>query len=217
MQVSCSKKGKVIILGDIPTGFDRNPFWYRKELELKMSCSYGPGRYDINYEEKGIDYPLPYVRWTEKRNMESFQNLLFKKIIDIGYLTTHEFDFDNAKDAFDLVVSKDKSFTGIALKYDIRNKPNKSKILTSKPEKIGKINISFIELEVMPKEIYCQISQKLKKLPELVFLQIQVLHLNVLLKSLSFSFVRQMKMMSWIIKPILFLSRHVMTLMDRMF
>ena len=138
------KKGKVIVLGAIPTGFDRNPFWYRKELELKMSCSYGPGRYDINYEEKGIDYPLPYVRWTEKRNMESFQNLLFKKIIDIGYLTTHEFDFDNAKDAFDLVVSKEKPFTGIALKYDIRNKPNKSKILTSKPEKIGKINISFI-------------------------------------------------------------------------
>ena len=109
-----------------------------------MSCSYGPGRYDINYEEKGIDYPLPYVRWTEKRNMESFQNLLFKKDIDIGYLTTHEFDFDNAKDAFDLVVSKDKPFTGIALKYDIHKKPNKSKILTSKTDKIGKINISFI-------------------------------------------------------------------------
>ena len=138
------KKGKVIILGAVPTGFDRDPFWYRKELELKMSCSYGPGRYDINYEEKGIDYPLPYVRWTEKRNMESFQNLLFKKNIDIGYLTTHEFDFDNAKDAFDLVVSKDKPFTGIALKYDINKKPNKSKILTSKTDKIGKINISFI-------------------------------------------------------------------------
>ena len=100
------KKGKVIVLGAVPTGFDRDPFWYRKELELKMSCSYGPGRYDINYEEKGIDYPLPYVRWTEKRNMGSFQNLLFKKNIDIGYLTTHEFDFENAKDAFDLVVSK---------------------------------------------------------------------------------------------------------------
>ena len=138
------KKGKVIVLGAVPTGFDRDPFWYRKELELKMSCSYGPGRYDINYEEKGIDYPLPYVRWTEKRNMGSFQNLLFKKNIDIGYLTTHEFDFENAKDAFDLVVSKSKPFTGIALKYDIHKKPNKSKILTSKTDLIGKINISFI-------------------------------------------------------------------------
>ena len=138
------KKGKVIILGDVPTGFERDPYWYHKELELKMSCSYGPGRYDINYEEKGIDYPLPYVRWTEKRNMQSFQNLLFKKIIDIGYLTTHEFDFDNAKDAFDLVVSKNEPYIGIALKYDIQKKPNKSKILTGKTDKLGKINISFI-------------------------------------------------------------------------
>ena len=76
--------------------------------------------------------------------MQSFQNLLFKKIIDIGYLTTHEFDFDNAKDAFDLVVSKNEPYIGIALKYDIQKKPNKSKILTGKTHKLGKINISFI-------------------------------------------------------------------------
>ena len=73
------KKGKVIVLGAVPTGFERDPYWYRKELELKMACSYGPGRYDLNYEEKGIDYPLPYVRWTEKRNMEAFQNLIATK------------------------------------------------------------------------------------------------------------------------------------------
>ena len=93
-------------------------FWYRKELELKMACSYGPGRYDIRYEEKGIDYPLPYVRWSEKRNMEAFQNLIAKDKININYLTTHEFNFDNAKEAFDLVISKSEPFTGIALKYN---------------------------------------------------------------------------------------------------
>ena len=80
------KKGKVVILGAVPTGFDRDPFWYRKELELKMACSYGPGRYDLNYEEKGIDYPYPYVRWTEKRNMEAFQNLISSGKINIDYL-----------------------------------------------------------------------------------------------------------------------------------
>ena len=138
------KKGKVIVLGAVPTGFERDPYWYRKELELKMACSYGPGRYDLNYEEKGIDYPLPYVRWTEKRNMEAFQNLIATKKIDIDYLTTHEFDFDNAKDAFDLVVSKAEPFTGIALKYNTEKKANKSKIATSKSEQLGKINISFI-------------------------------------------------------------------------
>jgi predicted dehydrogenase/threonine dehydrogenase-like Zn-dependent dehydrogenase len=138
------KKGKVVVLGAVPTGFDRDPFWYRKELELKMACSYGPGRYDLNYEEKGIDYPLPYVRWTEKRNMEAFQNLIATNRIDIGYLTTHEFEFENAKAAFDLVVSKEEPFTGIALKYDTDKTASKTKISTSEGEKLGKINISFI-------------------------------------------------------------------------
>lgn len=138
------KKGKVVVLGAVPTGFDRDPHWYRKELELKMACSYGPGRYDLNYEEKGIDYPLPYVRWTEKRNMEAFQHLIASNKIDIGYLTTHEFDFDNAKDAFDLVVSKSEPFTGIALKYNLNNSISKEKIVTNESSKLGKINISFI-------------------------------------------------------------------------
>ncbi len=138
------KKGKVVVLGAVPTGFDRDPYWYRKELELKMACSYGPGRYDLNYEEKGIDYPLPYVRWTEKRNMEAFQSLMATKRIDIGYLTTHEFEFDNAKDAFDLVVSKSEPFTGIALKYDTSKDISKTKIATSDTTKLGKVNISFI-------------------------------------------------------------------------
>ena len=138
------KKGKVVILGAVPTGFDRDPFWYRKELELKMACSYGPGRYDLNYEEKGIDYPYPYVRWTEKRNMEAFQNLISSGKINIDYLTTHEFEFDNAKAAFDLVVSKTEPFRGIALKYNIEKAANKDKILTGKIEQLRKINISFI-------------------------------------------------------------------------
>ena len=138
------KKGKVVVLGAVPTGFDRDPFWYRKELELKMACSYGPGRYDLNYEEKGIDYPLPYVRWTEKRNMEAFQLLIATKRINIDYLTTHEFQFDNAKAAFDLVVSKEEPFTGIALKYDTSKAAVKTKIATSQSNTLGKINISFI-------------------------------------------------------------------------
>ena len=138
------KKGKVVVLGAVPTGFDRNPYWYKKELELKMACSYGPGRYDLNYEEKGVDYPLPYVRWTEKRNMAAFQNLIATKRIDIAYLTTHEFEFNNAKAAFDLVVSKEEPYTGIALRYNANKTISKTKIPTSIGEKIGKVNISFI-------------------------------------------------------------------------
>ena len=110
-----------------------------------MACSYGPGRYDLNYEEKGIDYPVAYVRWTEKRNMEAFQQLISKNSINIDYLTTHEFDFENAKNAFDLVVNKTEPFIGIALKYDFNKSHLSQKILTNKPsENISDVKISFI-------------------------------------------------------------------------
>lgn len=138
------KKGKVVVLGIVPTGFERDPHWYRKELDLKMACSYGPGRYDLDYEEKGNDYPLPYVRWTENRNMMAFQELLEKKRINIDYLTTHEFPFDDATKAFDLVVNKTEPYTGIALKYDVNKVQNKVKIMTSDSKPEGEINISFI-------------------------------------------------------------------------
>ena len=140
------KKAKVVALGVIPTGFDRDPFWYRKELTLEMSCSYGPGRYDLNYEEKGIDYPAPYVRWTQNRNMQAFQELLATKRIDISHMSTHEFAFDEAPKAFDLVVSRAEPFIGIALKYDTNKSHSKSKIVIedSKGKPTSKVNISFI-------------------------------------------------------------------------
>ena len=71
----CRKKGRVVVVGAVPTGFTRKNY-YNKELELKMSCSYGPGRYDPEYEEQGIDYPYAYVRWTENRNMQAFADLM---------------------------------------------------------------------------------------------------------------------------------------------
>ncbi|MFD2552351.1 bi-domain-containing oxidoreductase [Bizionia sediminis] len=138
------KKGKVIILGAVPTGFERDPHWYRKELELKMACSYGPGRYDLNYEEKGIDYPYAYVRWTEKRNMEAFQRLIETKTIDIDYLTTHEFPFEDAPKAFDLVVNRTEPFSGIALKYNVDTAISKKPISVGVVQPNGKVAISFI-------------------------------------------------------------------------
>jgi len=140
----CKKKGSVIILGAVPTGFDRDPYWYKKELELKMACSYGPGRYDLNYEEKGIDYPAAYVRWTERRNMQAFQVLLSTKAIDIGYLTTHEFDFSQAAEAYDLIMNRTEPFIGVALKYDVK-KPQKTEAVSiNESVKSAEINLSFI-------------------------------------------------------------------------
>src|SRR5690606_33289663 len=66
------KKGKVVVVGAVKMDIPRDPHFYRKELELRMSCSYGPGRYDVDYEDNGNDYPIAYVRWTEQRNMQAF-------------------------------------------------------------------------------------------------------------------------------------------------
>lgn len=140
----CRKKGKVVVLGAVPTGFDREPYYYKKELELKMSCSYGPGRYDLNYEEKGIDYPAAYVRWTEKRNMEAFQNLIYNKRIDLGYLTTHRFKFEDAPKAYDIVVKRTEPFLGIVLEYDYTKEHKAGSININTVNAVKDVNIAFI-------------------------------------------------------------------------
>ncbi|MFO8239831.1 MAG: bi-domain-containing oxidoreductase [Dissulfuribacterales bacterium] len=111
------KKGTIVVVGAVPTGFDRETF-YRKELELRMSCSYGPGRYDLSYEEKGIDYPVGYVRWTEKRNMEAFQDLVHSGKIEIDYMTTHIFKLEDAPKAYDMILEKREPSLGILIEYD---------------------------------------------------------------------------------------------------
>lgn len=138
------KKGRVVIVGAVPTGFDRDPHYYRKELELRMSCSYGPGRYDISYEEKGIDYPPAYVRWTENRNMQAFQELIRTGRIDIGYLTTHEFSLDDAPKAYDMIVQRSEPFAGILIKYDVEKVLEKKRVEVGKRKPAGKVNYAFI-------------------------------------------------------------------------
>lgn len=137
------KKGQTIIVGAVPTGFERE-YYYKKELELKMSCSYGPGRYDLNYEEKGIDYPVAYVRWTENRNMQAFQYLLSSGKIDLDFLTTHEFSFQEAPAAYDLILNKTEPYLGITLKYDTDKRVENQKISTSNTPKTEKVNVAFI-------------------------------------------------------------------------
>jgi len=144
------KKGRVIVVGAVPTGFDRDPYYYRKELDLRMSCSYGPGRYDLNYEEKGIDYPAAYVRWTEKRNMQAFQELAYSGKIDLAYLTTHEFPLDKAPKAYDMIVECSEPFLGVVLKYDVEKSLSRKRIEITeyrdgdKKAPSGKVGIGFI-------------------------------------------------------------------------
>ena len=117
------KKGKVVVVGAVKMDIPRDPHFYRKELELRMSCSYGPGRYDPKYEDNGTDYPFAYVRWTEQRNMEAFLDLLSRKAIDIKPLITHVFDINDAGNAYDIILGKTKEpYIGILLKYEQNEK-----------------------------------------------------------------------------------------------
>ncbi len=111
------KKGKVVVVGAVPTGFKRENY-FKKELDLRMSSSYGPGRYDSEYEEQGIDYPYAYVRWTENRNMQAFAEMLKSGGVDLSGLLTHTFPFSDAPDAYQLILDRNEPYAGIVLKYD---------------------------------------------------------------------------------------------------
>ena len=138
------KKGTVVVVGSVPTGFDRDPHYYSKELSLNMSCSYGPGRYDPEYEEKGVDYPPAYARWTENRNMQSFQELLYKGSIDTSFLTTHVFPLDNAADAYNLILEKTEHFLGVLLSYGFDKAIKNQRIMVREKSSGGKVAIGFI-------------------------------------------------------------------------
>ncbi|HEX9003519.1 MAG TPA: bi-domain-containing oxidoreductase [Blastocatellia bacterium] len=92
--------------------------YYEKELQLRLSRSYGPGRYDANYEERGVDYPIGYVRWTERRNMQEFLRLVAAKAVRLDQLTTHRFPIGQAERAYDIVTGKTRqNYLGILLTY----------------------------------------------------------------------------------------------------
>jgi predicted dehydrogenase/threonine dehydrogenase-like Zn-dependent dehydrogenase len=112
------QKGVIVVVGAVPMNIPREPYFYKKELELKISCSYGPGRYDYVYEEEGQDYPYGYVRWTENRNMEAFVKLLENGTVNVQPLVTHTFQIDQAEKAYEIVTGKvSDPHVGILLKY----------------------------------------------------------------------------------------------------
>ncbi len=138
------KKGRVVIVGAVNMNLPRSPF-YEKELEITISCSYGPGRYDPNYEDEGIDYPYPYVRWTENRNMEAIVELFGNGSLDTKSLTTHIFSIKDAVKAYDLITGKVKDdYLGILIKYPEINDSPKKFIQYPKERSKDKIGIGFI-------------------------------------------------------------------------
>ncbi len=113
----CRMKGKVVVTGMVGMEIPRDQY-FKKELDFRLSLSYGPGRYDPRYEEAGHDYPYGYVRWTEQRNMKAFLDLVAEGKVTPSKLITHRFDFKNALDAYELLLGKSKEpYMGIILDY----------------------------------------------------------------------------------------------------
>jgi predicted dehydrogenase/threonine dehydrogenase-like Zn-dependent dehydrogenase len=107
----------VVAIGTVGMDIERKAY-YEKELDFRVSRSYGPGRYDAAYEQKGRDYPIGHVRWTETRNMEAFLQLLADDKINVSALITHRFPVERAQQAYDLITGKSRDpFLGVVIQY----------------------------------------------------------------------------------------------------
>jgi len=111
----CRRRGRIVLVGVVGLKLSRADF-YEKELSFQVSCSYGPGRYDSDYEQRGNDYPVGFVRWTEQRNFEAMLDMMASGRIDLSSLVTHRFAVDAAVDAYGLISSKQPSL-GVLLQY----------------------------------------------------------------------------------------------------
>ena len=136
----CRKKGRVVVVGDIPMNLPRSPF-YEKEIDFTISCSYGPGRYDPDYEEQGFDYPYAYVRWTENRNMGEFVRLIADKKIHPEYLLDQVFKIDDAENAYAAVMTGKP--ISVVLTYLPSKRQSKTTIKKTTVTK-SKINIAVV-------------------------------------------------------------------------
>jgi predicted dehydrogenase/threonine dehydrogenase-like Zn-dependent dehydrogenase len=112
----CRKKGRVVLVGDVGLHLNRHEF-YQKELDFFISTSYGPGRYDDNYEKDGLDYPIAYVRWTENRNMAAYLSLIASGKVQIKPLIAKVYPVDEAAAAYEKLKSSDHKSLMVVLSY----------------------------------------------------------------------------------------------------
>ncbi len=113
----CRLKGRISVVGAMPMELDRRTF-YEKELELRMSTSYGPGRYDRSYEEAGLDYPLPYVRWTENRNLQAFLALVAAGSVEPGRLDAATVPFADAVRTYEQLARGERRSLAVVFRYE---------------------------------------------------------------------------------------------------
>ena len=138
----CRKKGKVVLVGVVGMEINRGDM-YAKELDFQISTSYGPGRYDSNYEEKGLDYPLAYVRWTENRNMTEYLQLLEEGKINIEPLIDAVYPIEKVDEAFASLEVEGKKPIIVLLDYK-NSEDNKKVAINSKPINKDVVNVGIV-------------------------------------------------------------------------
>jgi predicted dehydrogenase/threonine dehydrogenase-like Zn-dependent dehydrogenase len=143
----CRKRGRIVLVGVTGLELSRDDF-FKKELTFQVSASYGPGRYDPNYEEKGQDYPVGFVRWTEQRNFEAVLDMMAAGSLNVKPLISHRFPIDDAENAYELI-SGDSASLGILLGYPGLKITKESRVVnfesyTSNRHSIKESGVSFI-------------------------------------------------------------------------
>jgi polar amino acid transport system substrate-binding protein len=135
-------KGRIVVVGLVGMTIDREPF-YKRELELKLSMSYGPGRGDPAYEFAGHDYPLPYVRWTEQRNMEAFLGLIEEGRVTPKAYVTHRFAIEEAEKAYELM---EKGEPHLAMLLTYAPPATVERVIVKSPPQRNKLGVAFVGL-----------------------------------------------------------------------
>lgn len=140
----CRARGRVAVVGATAMHLERRSF-YEKELELRMSMSYGPGRYDRHYEEEGLDYPIAYVRWTENRNLQAFLALAASGDIDPALLDTRSVPFSEALDAYEELASGERHALALLFRYDESAEASPIlQIRQSREPRPGSVGVAFV-------------------------------------------------------------------------
>jgi predicted dehydrogenase/threonine dehydrogenase-like Zn-dependent dehydrogenase len=138
----CRKRGRIVLIGVVGLQFSRADF-YAKELSFQVSCSYGPGRYDPNYEGKGLDYPIGFVRWTAQRNFEAVLQMMAEGKLDVKPLISHRYSIQEALSGYEVVASG--KAMGILLEYpDVPAAPPKRSVSLKSATPAGKCVVGMI-------------------------------------------------------------------------
>ncbi len=143
----CRERGRVVIVGSVGLELEREQF-YRKEIDLRISRSYGPGRYDPEYEQKGMIYPLGYVRWTETRNLAAFLELVATDKVAVQPLISAEYDIEQAEQAYSVATAGAKDTVAVLFRYALDGMPEGPERvwqqLRQLPVKDGRVGLALV-------------------------------------------------------------------------